>query len=85
MIQNTFGGAGCPVEVSFRKGYVQKMNLNQLYYFVTLAETEHYSRAAEILSITQPSLSHAIARLEEELGAELFEKRGRNVVFRSWN
>ncbi len=80
MIQNTFGGAGCPVEVSFRKGYVQKMNLNQLYYFVTLAETEHYSRAAEILSITQPSLSHAIARLEEELGAELFEKRGRNVV-----
>ena len=56
------------------------MNLNQLYYFVTLAETEHYSRAAEILSITQPSLSHAIARLEEELGAELFEKRGRNVV-----
>lgn len=56
------------------------MNLNQLYYFVTLAETEHYLRAAEILSITQPSLSHAVAKLEEELGTKLFEKKGRNVV-----
>ena len=56
------------------------MNLNQLYYFVTLAETEHYSRAAEMLSITQPSLSHAVAKLEEELETELFEKKGRNVA-----
>lgn len=36
------------------------MNLNQLHYFVTLAHIEHYTRAAEMLSITQPSLSHAI-------------------------
>ena len=56
------------------------MNLSQLYYFVTLAETEHYSRAAEILSITQPSLSHAVGKLEEELETKLFEKKGRNVV-----
>ena len=56
------------------------MNLSQLYYFVTLAETEHYSRAAEILSITQPSLSHAAGKLEEELETKLFEKKGRNVV-----
>ena len=56
------------------------MNLNQLYYFVTLAETEHYTKAAEILSVTQPTLSHAIALLEEELHTKLFEKRGRNVA-----
>ena len=56
------------------------MNLYHLRYFVTLAEIEHYTKAAEILSITQPSLSHAITNLEEELGIKLFEKEGRNVV-----
>lgn len=56
------------------------MNLNQLNYFVTLAHVEHYTKAAESLSITQPSLSHAISTLEQELGTCLFEKRGRNVV-----
>ena len=33
-----------------------------------------------MLAITQPSLSHAIAQLEEELGTRLFEKKGRNIV-----
>lgn len=56
------------------------MNLYHLRYFVTLAHLEHYTKAAEILSITQPSLSHAIASLEKELGVKLFEKDGRNVV-----
>lgn len=56
------------------------MNLNQLHYFVTLAHMEHYTKAAESLSITQPSLSHAISTLEQELGTCLFEKQGRNVV-----
>lgn len=56
------------------------MNLNQLHYFVTLAHIEHYTKAAEMLSITQPSLSHAISMLEQELETSLFEKRGRNVV-----
>ena len=53
------------------------MNLNQLQYFKILAQEEHYTRAAQMLSITQPSLSHAIAQLEEELGTRLFEKKGR--------
>lgn len=56
------------------------MNLNQLHYFVVLAKEEHYTRAAQMLSITQPSLSHAIGLLEQELDTRLFEKRGRNVV-----
>ena len=56
------------------------MNLYHLRYFVTLAHLEHYTKAAEILSITQPSLSHAISSLEKELGVKLFEKDGRNVV-----
>lgn len=56
------------------------MNLYHLRYFVTLAHLEHYTKAAEELMITQPSLSHAISLLEKELGISLFEKEGRNVV-----
>lgn len=56
------------------------MNLNQLHYFSRLAETQHYTKAAEELDISQPSLSHAISSLEKELGTRLFEKQGRNVV-----
>ncbi|UEL46869.1 LysR family transcriptional regulator [Terrisporobacter hibernicus] len=56
------------------------MNLNHLQYFVTLAREEHYTNAAQKLSITQPSLSNAISSLEKELGTYLFEKKGRNVV-----
>ena len=52
------------------------MNLYHLRYFATLAHLEHYTKAAEILSITQPSLSHAISSLEKELGVKLFEKDG---------
>lgn len=53
------------------------MNLSQLQYFKVLAQEEHYTRAAQMLSITQPSLSHAISQLEQELGTRLFEKKGR--------
>lgn len=56
------------------------MNLNQLHYFSKLAEVEHYTKAAEELNISQPSLSHAIRELEKELGTKLFEKQGRGVV-----
>lgn len=56
------------------------MNLYQLYYFRTLSKLEHYTKAAAQLSMTQPSLSHAISALENELGVLLFEKQGRNVV-----
>ena len=56
------------------------MNLIHLRYFIELAETGHYTRAAQRLCITQPSLSHAIDQLEKELGVPLFEKRGRNTT-----
>ncbi len=55
------------------------MNLIHLRYFVELAHTHHYSRAAEKLCITQPSLSYAIAQLENELGVPLFDKTRRNA------
>jgi len=55
------------------------MNLQWLYYFNAIAEVEHYTRAAEKLHVSQSNLSHAIKELEAELGAELFERRGRNI------
>ncbi len=55
------------------------MNLNYIYYFSVLASTEHYTKAANILNISQPSLSHAIDEIEKELGCLLFEKDGRNI------
>ncbi|MDD3402092.1 MAG: LysR family transcriptional regulator [Hespellia sp.] len=56
------------------------MNLNQLYYFQAIAKLQHFSRAAEQLHISQPSLSYAMSSLEKELDTQLFEKQGRNVV-----
>ena len=50
------------------------MNLSHLRYFVKLAQIKHYTKTAELLCITQPSLSHAISQLEKELGVPLFEK-----------
>lgn len=56
------------------------MNLYHLRYFAKLAHEQHYTKAAEKLCITQPSLSHAIAQLEKELGVPLFEKSNRNTT-----
>ena len=56
------------------------MNLYHLRYFATLAHLEHYTKAAEILSITQPSLSHAFASLEKELWLNLLEYEVRNLA-----
>lgn len=54
------------------------MNLYQLRYFSVLAGTQHYGKAAEKLCIAQPSLSQAISQLEQELGVQLFERKGRS-------
>ena len=55
------------------------MELLQLQYFLQLANTQHVSRAAEKLHISQPSLSATIKKLENELGAPLFIRKGRNI------
>ena len=60
------------------------MNLQQLYYFKTIAELEHYTKAAEALNVNQSSLSHAMQSLEHELNVKLFMRSGRNVVLSSY-
>lgn len=56
------------------------MTLRQLYYFQTLARLQHYTKAAQELHISQPSLSYTISELEKEFPAPLFEKAGKNIV-----
>lgn len=56
------------------------MNYQHLIYFKTIAEMQHFTKAADALFITQPALSKAIKALEAELGAPLFEKTGRNIT-----
>ena len=55
------------------------MTLNELRYVVTLADEQHFGRAAEKCFVSQPTLSIAVKKLEQELGVALFE-RTRNQV-----
>jgi Transcriptional regulator len=55
------------------------MTLQQLQYFRTLAKIQHYTKAAEQLLISQPSLSYSIAELEKELNISLFVKQGKKI------
>ncbi len=57
------------------------MNLNQLYYFNELVKQHQFSRAAQLLQISQPSLSASIKKLEKELNCDLIiHKNGRTEL-----
>ncbi len=55
------------------------MELHQLRYVCAVAESGSFSRAAERCHVAQPSLSQQVLKLEEELGAKLFDRLGRGI------
>ena len=55
------------------------MNLLQLRYFQAVARSRHLTKTAEKLHISPPALRSIIRRLEEEIGASLFVRCGRNI------
>ena len=55
------------------------IELRHLRYFLAVAETAHFTRAAAKLHVTQPTLSHQIRKLEEQMDQPLFDRAGRRV------
>jgi LysR family cyn operon transcriptional activator len=55
------------------------VELRHLHYFLRIAETSSFTRAAALLRVTQPTLSHQIRQLEREVGKPLFDRVGRGV------
>ncbi|MFC9847268.1 LysR substrate-binding domain-containing protein [Streptomyces sp. NPDC060223] len=59
------------------------MLVPRLAYFAGVARTEHVTRAAQEMGVPQSTLSRAMVRLEQDLGVELFARRGRTVSLTS--
>lgn len=55
------------------------MEMQQVRYYVAVAETLNFTRAAEQCNVTQPALTRAIKQLEYELGGDLIRREGRNT------
>lgn len=56
------------------------MKLRVLRYFLMVATEQSFTKAAEQLNITQPTLSRQLAALEDELGAKLFNRGGHSIT-----
>ena len=56
------------------------MEFRILKYFLTVVREENITRAAEVLHITQPTLSRQLSQLEEEVGVKLFERGSRKIT-----
>lgn len=56
------------------------MDMSQIAYFLSIAETQNITRSAERLHVAQPSISRSMARLERELGVNLFSRAGRGIA-----
>jgi LysR family cyn operon transcriptional activator len=59
--------------------FISALKLRQLQYFLALADTAQFTKAAQVMSVTQPTLSHQIAELEEQIGTPLFDRLGKTV------
>jgi DNA-binding transcriptional LysR family regulator len=60
--------------------YDRRMELRQIRSFLSIAETLHFGRTAELIHLSQPALSLQIRALEEEVGVRLFERNRRKTT-----
>src|SRR5215216_5142810 len=58
---------------------LRMIELRHLRYFLAVAEAAHFTKAASVLHVTQPTLSHQIRQLEGQLNLPLFDRIGRRV------
>ena len=56
------------------------MELRVLNYFLMVAREENITKAAQLLHVTQPTLSRQLMQLEEELGVKLFQRRNHSIT-----
>lgn len=56
------------------------MTLQQMHYILTVAQTGSLSRAAEILYVSQPSLTAAVKELEKEFGITIFNRTPKGMT-----
>ena len=55
------------------------MDIKQLRYFTAVAQLQNISRAAELMQVSQSTLSKQIAKLEDEMGTMLFDRNGKKI------
>lgn len=60
-------------------GHHLAVTVDELRWFLVLAETQNVTKAAELLNVTQPTLSRALRRLERQIGAPLFDRAKQRV------
>lgn len=63
----------------YRSGRDDPLDLRQLTYLLEIAKHMNFTKAAEALHLTQPTLSKMVKNIEEELGATLFDRSGKYV------
>src|SRR4051794_10659569 len=68
-------GRGLPT-----RGFFYAMEMHQVRYFLAVARTLNFTRAAEECNVAQPSLTRAIRQLEEELGGDLFRRERPHAI-----
>jgi LysR family hydrogen peroxide-inducible transcriptional activator len=68
------------IEAAYDLFGISPVNLQELRYFVAIADHEHFGRAAKACFVSQPTLSGQLRKLEEHLGVTLFERTNKRVA-----